>query len=318
MNAHPLAKEMETFWREHAGRHDDPLWLKYINAYGSIIIDKLMEMSEKHSNDGRFGMSKAGGCTRAVALKYLGRDATELSGSTRATFAIGHTVEVMALATLVALGYDVTGTQEKVAIDPFMASATDGRLTLTSVPTNISVKSAGYKMSGYNYKSKTWTRYGFAQYALDGVKATNPGYWAQSQAEMHATGTTQTLLIVVAKDMIKKMEGDPILQQSGSLTFYTELIPYDAEFCASQLLPTWQSVWDSVAAGDVPADAYVMHKSGAYVAIDPAGDTATNKAVTGTYSPCDYCDLRESCASEKLQHQLLLSIDNAQAAGATA
>lgn len=291
MTGHPIAKEMEAFWREHAGKHDDPQWLAYLSAYDVLLRAKMAEMGEEHSNDGRFGMSKAGGCTRAASLKVLGYE-SELSGSTRATFAIGHQVEVMALATMVAIGYKVENVQGRVCIEPTMTSAIDGETVLDGVRTLLSVKSAGYKMSGFNFRAKTWTRYGFAQFPLDGVRGTNIGYWAQAQAEQHAADAPQTLLIVVAKDMIKKMEGDPILQENGSLTFYAELITHDEDFCVD-MRGVWERQWESVADGFAGPSLYLA-KSGEYITLRP-GDDKGNEERTGTYSPCNYCDLSDAC-----------------------
>lgn len=291
MHSHPIVKEMEAFWQEHAGRHDDPLWLAYLSAYNDLLRAKMVEMGEAHSNEGRFGMSKAGGCTRAASLKFLGHE-SQLTGSTRATFAIGHQVEVMALATLKALGYPLNNVQRRVTIDPMMSSSLDAETVLDDVETIVSVKSAGYKMSGQ--RKGTWTRYGFAQYPLDGVKKTSPGYWVQAQAEMHGARVSQSLLIVVAKDMIKKFEDDPLMQENGSLTFYAELIPYDGPFCSEQLAAIWGATWGDVLDGNAGDAFYFSGKENRFVLLDPH-DGIANKAMTGTYSPCDYCDLRDAC-----------------------
>lgn len=293
MPSHPIAAEMETFWREHAARPSDPLWTKYLAVQSDIFIAKMIEMGEEHSNEGRFGMSKAGGCTRAASLKFMGHD-SDLSGSTRATFAIGHAVEVMALATLVALGYEVTGFQSRASIDPMMSSSVDAIVRIAGVKTVVSVKSAGYKMSGKDWKNKgQWKRRGFAQYPVDGVKVTSPGYWAQAQAEMHALDAPQTLFIVVAKDMIKAMEEDPMMKRNGSMTFYAEIIHYDPAFVANQLLPIWAYQWEAVKNND-PGPAHYFTKRGEYVTLTP-GDDKTNQELTGTYSPCLYCDLSTAC-----------------------
>jgi len=307
MHGHSIAKEMERWWAEHGGRHDDPAWQSYINDYGSLLIDKLMEMSEEHTNAGRFGMSKAGGCTRAAALKHLGYESAELSGSTRATFAIGHVLEVKAIATLRACGYAVTGTQVSVTIDPFMQSAMDGVIELGQ-PTALSVKTVGYKMSGKRYGKGgvTWTRHGFAAIAANGVKAETPGHWAQIQAEMHGSGLRQGLMLYVAKDMVKAMEADPVMQENGSLTFYAEIVPYDAAWCAEKLVPVWRRQWDMVGEGN-PGPAMYFAASGEWVQLTQ-GAAAENKALTGTFDPCSYCDLSEACPSADLSSLLAASI----------
>jgi hypothetical protein len=51
------------------------------------------------------------------------------------------------------------------------------------------------------------------------------------------------------------------------------------------------------------------------VTLDPA-DPIGNKAATGTYNTCDYCDLRDACESASLTSQLRASIQRAEAANA--
>jgi hypothetical protein len=184
-----------------------------------------------------------------------------------------------------------------------MHSATDGVIDpdprFNNIRSALSVKSAGFKMSGKN-RDGSWKRYGFAQYPFDGLKKTNPKYWAQSQAEMFALGLQQSVLLVVAKDIIKAMEGDPYLgpKGNGSLSFYVETTAYDSEWCASQLVPTWSEAWGNQLRGEAGA-AKVITASGEYVSLDIAGDTATNKALTGNYNDCDYCDLYAACKQAK-------------------
>lgn len=289
-----IGKQMEAWWAEHGGRHDHPEWIAYVNDFGTLLIDKLVEMSEEHDNAGRFGMSKAGGCTRAAGLKYLGFDSEPLSGSTRATFNIGHILEIKAIATLRAIGYEVSGMQQRITIDPYMASASDGIIVIDGKPHILSVKSMGYKMSGKRYGKGgiTWTRHGFAAMVANGVRAEQPGHFAQSQAEMHAATIPDTLYLVVAKDMVKAMEADPLMVENGSLTFYTEGISYDPSFATSLDL-MWGTQWAAVQGGR-PGPAFYYANSGQWIELDP-NDADGNKAATGTYDPCSYCDLRAAC-----------------------
>lgn len=303
--AHPITQQMEGFWHDHAGRYNDPQWREYLESFAGLFGLKMAELGEEHSNEGRFGMSRAGGCTRAASLKFLGYDG-ELSGSSRATFAIGHMVEVMALATLRAIGFPLSNVQGRASIDPFMTSAIDAETLLDGVPTHLSVKSVGYKMSGYNFKARTWKRFGFAQYPMDGVRATSPGYWAQAQAEMYARDAQQTLFVIVAKDMIKKMEGDPLLVESGSLTFYCELVQLEPQFVTDTLIPTWREQWDAVGIGDA-GPALFLRKDGVYVNLTRGAEDA-NKAATGTYDPCSYCDLYDACGEHAVNAQLVGSL----------
>jgi hypothetical protein len=290
--AHRITKELESWWREYGGKPASPAWASWCADYAILSGTKLAEMTEEHSNAGRFGMSSAGGCTRKVALRFMGADTAELPGSTRATFTIGHLLEVMALASIRACGYQVGDFQAKTRIEPWAESTVDAIMTLDGVRTVVGIKSGGYKMSGRTKDG--WKRYGFAQFPLDGVKKTNPGYWAQSQAEMHGLGLTQSLFVIVAKDMIKAMENDPILKESGSLSFYAELIPYDREWCEENLVPAWVGAWADVTERIIPEPMYLT-ADGSYVLLSVGDADAGNKKRTGTYDPCSYCDLREAC-----------------------
>ena len=302
MDTANIARACEQWWQEHGGRHDDPAWLSFLANIGTLTTRKIVEHSTAHSNEGRFGMSKAGGCTRYSALKYLG--ATEvITGSTRFTFQLGHMVEIYGLATLMAIGVpivaaDDNGVQCVARIDPMMMSRTDGMVIpadddRTWVRMPVSIKSAGYKMSGRN-RDGSWKRYGWAQYPLDGVQGTSPGYWAQMQAEMAGTDTSHALLLVVAKDMIKAMESDPILsERNGSLSFYAEIVERDDRFIEEQLRPVWTEAWDGVRTARLNP-AWYLNKDGKYVLLNPA-TPKENKALTGTYDPCSYCNLKDAC-----------------------
>lgn len=299
---HPIAAKAEAWWKQHGGRHDSPEWNAMLRNVAAKLPAKLSEMAEEHTNDGRYGMSKAGGCTRSATLKLLRRIPEPLTGSTRFTFALGHLVEVIGgLCTLEALGYPVRDLQKPAIIDPIMHSQSDGIFDLDAVPTLLSVKSIGYKMSGRTREG--WKRYGFAALPLDGIAGSKPDYLAQAQAEMHAHGLTQALVLVVAKDLIKAMENDPIMKSSGSLSFYAELIPYDPILAAS-IVETWTEQWGYAQAGE-PGPAKVFTTRGRWVEMEPAvlGKDSTNKARTGTFNYCDYCDLVDACKDAIIDEQ---------------
>jgi hypothetical protein len=311
-----IAAQAEQWWAEHGGVHDSPQWRAFLADFAQLLPAKLYEQEQPHDNKERFGMSKAGGCTRAAVLKLQKADAVPFSGSTRVTFWHGHMAEVMAIATLRALGYgvaptDQNGEQFPVSIDPFMHSYTDGYISLDRRML-LSVKSTGYKMSGFDRKSSSWRRFGFSQFPADGVKKTNPGYWAQAQAEIHSevlrgSDVRSSLFFLVAKDIIKKMEGDPMMQRNGSMSFYAEVIEYDEAFCASQLLPTWAEAWEAHNAGALP-EAKVISVDGEYVTLDPR-DSKGNKARVGTFDHCSYCDLFDACNASILGAQLRDSLE---------
>jgi hypothetical protein len=304
--AHPIAARAEAWWQEHGGRHDSPEWNAFLANVAAKIPLKLKELSEEHTNNGRFGMSKAGGCTRAAALKLLGYDPEPFTGSTRFTFFVGHVLEVVGgICTLEALGYKVDGLQNRVSIDPFMESSSDGVLDLDGTPTILSVKSTGYKMSGFDKRSNSWRRFGFAQLPHDGVLGSFPSYYAQGQAEMLGSGITQTLVFVVAKDIIKSMQGDPSMKKNGSLTFYAELIPADRKD-AAELRRIWQHQWALAKQSADPGPAMYFTKDREWIeldALDREGKGGTNATLTGTFNPCGYCDLADTCKASAIKEK---------------
>lgn len=306
MYGHRLARQLEEWHAAHNGQHADPAWESFLNDFQSLIALKATEMTEEHSNDGKFGMSKAGGCTRAAALKLLGNEPTPFSGSTRVTFFIGHVVECLAIASLRALNYEVGGGQQVVTIDDYMHSASDGIIAdFDGAETILSVKSAGYKKSGK--QGKQWVRRGFPELPFMGVRRSQPGHYAQAQAEMYGSGISQVLYLVASKDIIKAMEEDPYLgdgdgKGNGSLTFYAELIKYDEMFCHTQLLPVWEKQWADVQAGR-PGDAMFLTGDGGYAKLTAASQSwQPNAGKTGTYNPCNYCDLVSACKSDLVSH----------------
>ena len=308
----PIARAMEDWHREHAGRHDDPEWGLFVADLLELVRAKADELLEEHTNEGLFGMSKAGGCTRAVALKSIGYEPEPLSGSTRVTFLIGHLVEGIAIATLRRLGYEVQshdpdGGQIRARRWPF-SSATDGIIAdLRGRPASLSVKSTGYKKSGFERKGAEgrWVRRGFPELPFHGVLGAQPGHWAQMQAEMWALGLEQALYVVVAKDIIKSMEGDPYLgpEGNGSLCFYAEVVPFNPEFVEQQLLPTWERTMAAVTEGRA-GPAYYITSAGMYTEIAPAATgRVPNAERTGTFNPCDYCDIIAGCRDAIRRHR---------------
>lgn len=307
---HPVSRQLEQWWKDHASNPADPAWLSFIEDYRSLLPAKLEEVTSEHSNlnaSGQkcFGMSKAGGCTRSATLKALGYEPEPFSGSSLFTFFLGHSIEVLAIASLRACGYEVGAAQARCAIEPMMASASDGVLTLAGKPCILSVKSTGYKKAGMERGKPV--RRGFPELPFEGVRKAQPSWWAQAQGEMHATGIKQTLVLAVAKDIIKSMEADPYLmgpEGNGSLTFFAQLIPYDKDFCVNHLVPVWMLAWDAKEQKR-PGPAYFLNggkafdgKNHEYVSLDVASTSWTpNAARTGTFNPCSYCDMSAACKS---------------------
>lgn len=294
-NYHPLARELESLWQ---GMQDNPETnATFLNEFAMRLGVKHDELQSEHSNNGRFGMSKAGGCTRAAALKLLGHEPEPFTGSTKFTFWLGHMCEVAAVASLVTLGYPVDGTQSAVAIDPMMHSYSDGIVTYKGATSILSVKSAAYKMSGK--RGKVFTRRGFAELPFGGAKKVQPNWWAQAQAEMHGSDVKNVLLVVVSKDIVKAFEGDEFLGPTGngSLTFYCEELPYDKDWCEKHLVPAWEASWRAVQRGTAGPALVLNNESLRYMPLQRAStEVFPNKNATGTYNSCNYCDYIKTCA----------------------
>lgn len=308
MYGNGIARQLEEWHYSHNGQASDPEWRAFLEDFHDGLNVKMKELLEEHDNNGRFGMSKAGGCTRAAGLKLLGHEGEPFSGSTRVTFQLGHICEAFVISSLRACGYDVVGAQEPVCIDPFMHSYSDGLIHLPSGGAVLSVKSAGYKKSGKEKRRQGWTfvRRGFPELPFEGVRRAQPGHWAQMQAEMHGYQLagrpfTQALYVVMSKDIIKAMEDDPYLgaEGNGSLTFYSEAVPYDQRFCEQILVPTWKAQWEAVQAGKAGPARYFAKELNDYVKLSPAvTEWQPNAGLTGTYNPCNYCDLLSECRAQ--------------------
>lgn len=311
LHGHRLSHDLEAWWYEHGGHPGDPAWAAWLQDYRTLIDGKWDELTTEHVNvneDGgkAFGMSKAGGCTRAAVLKALGYEPEPFSGSTRFTFFLGHSIELMAIASLRALGYEVNGAQEPVYIGDMMASYSDAIMPdFEGQTTIVSVKSQGFKKSGKEWRGKRqiWVRRGFPELPFSGVREAQPGWWAQVQAEMRGSGARQALILVAAKDIVKAMEGDPYLDGAtgnGSLTWYAELIPYDEQFVENHLLPVWALAKECLDDGEA-GPAYILNnKRNEYVALDKASTSwKPNADRSGTFNYCAYCDMFNACKEVK-------------------
>lgn len=309
---HPIARQMEDWWKKHADIPDDPEWLEYLSVFKILLDEKFKEWSEEHTNTINgiklYGMSGAGGCVRKATLKLLGHKGERESGSTYFTFWLGHNVEIAALATLHMCGYKLIGTQRKLVLEadvdgtlePIMVSACDGVIELFGKETVVSVKSGAYKMSGQT-KGK-WVRRGFPEYPFSGVRSVNQSAYAQLQMEMAAGGFQQGLFLIVSKDIVKKFENDDYLGKNGngSLTFYTEMVKPEPEISepiinafVSGLINTRNGVASPPLYPEKDTYKYVELKRAHYNPSDIWG--GPNKELTKTFNPCGGCDLIEAC-----------------------
>ncbi len=308
---HPIARELEAWMKEHGQEHNDEKWRAFIADLNNLMQSKFLELTSEHTNlnaEGQkvFGMSKVAGCTRSAALKALGYESEPFSGSTKVTFFIGHQLEIFALALLRACGYVVGDGQARCTIEPMLASASDGIITMNGKQHILSIKSSAYKKSGKERSGK-WTRRGFPELPFEGVRSAQPSWWAQAQAEMYATGLTKTLVLVIAKDIVAAMKDDPYLGEegNGSLTFYAEVIDYDERFVKDHLLPVWSITWDAVQNNELPPAYQLSKADNRYVELEVASATwEPNATALGTpgapyFNVCAYCDQFTNCAATK-------------------
>lgn len=308
---HPIARQFEKWWKDHYERHDKEGWIKWTEIYTALLAEKMKEFTTEHVNeiDGKkvFGMSKASGCTKEAGLKALGHKGEPFSGSSAFTFVTGHLLEVAALATLSAIGYDLE-TQVPVDLyakdgEPLASSKADARTKMLGIPTNVSVKSTAYKMSGIRWTKgkQTITRRGFAELPFGGVRNLQPSWYTQAQAEMMADGTKQTLFLVVSKDIVKAFEDDEYLgdRGNGSLAFYAEVCKYEPEI-AELVVKTLSEQKASISAGH-PGKPMYMTNAYQYVRLNEASYVkgniwgGPNKELTGTFNPCGGCAMIEVC-----------------------
>jgi hypothetical protein len=309
---HPIAGALENWWKQHGGVWDDPEWKRWVDKYDELMAVKNKEMLTGHENimpDGRnaFGMAKSIGCTRATALSFLGYDKEEFSGSTKFTFWLGHNIEVAALATLHCAGWPLLGTQIPSYLGNSMASTSDASIKLLGSPTLVSVKSTAYKMSGF--RNGKWLRRGFPELPFEGIKASQPGWYVQLQAELAGSGLKQGLFLIVSKDIMKVFENDPFLGKGGnaSLTFYIEYVSLEQDI-AKNIMFVHDSIYDIIGAGvpsairnRLPVPPLYMNKDYQYVELEKANVDpksiwgGPNQKLTGTFNPCGGCNLIQAC-----------------------
>jgi len=323
MFSHKITAQMNDWWQAYGSNTSSAEWQVYVKNLADLVRVKCGEISEAHGNDGRFGMSGTGGCTRRAVLKLLGYPEQPFTADTLITFHIGHMLESIPIATLRAMGYTVEGTQEPVKAGEMMQSYTDGRITAgpegLEYPCLLSVKSAGFKMSFFSKDANKIKRNGFAALPFDGVRNAQSSWYAQSQMEMLATGVKQSLVVVVAKDTIQAFREDEWMKKSGSICFYAELIEAN-EKVQKQLQETWEEAWDFTEPPDgqplddsyvehIPAKYY--HKVQGHVEIPEPG-SAGGEGKRGfsmwggpnqeifPFNPCASCNYRKICAGEKV------------------
>lgn len=307
-----VTRYLERWAQEHLGDHASSVYRKYHEAFARHLLTKRAEQAEEHSNAGRFGMAKAGGCLRATAMAWAGVPKAPLSGSTQATFEVGHLLECMTLAILEASGFVLRGTQVVCDLPPAHYSYADGVLLSGPVelpyPLVLSVKTQGYKTSGRTRDG--WKRYGFAALPLDGIRKGQHDWFVQSQLEMAALDLRHALVLVVAKDMVKAMEADPIMQESGSLTFYAELLAREEGFerpyqeMAGEVLSVLSATLSAAGPEEAQRVAVAAHpivsRPGRFVTLPAPGDVASgwggeNQKACGDFNRCNGCVYTERC-----------------------
>lgn len=337
-----VVRHLEAWAREHLGQHDSPEYRRYREIFRELLAAKHTEQGEEHDNRGCFGMSGAAGCMRSQALKRARIPAAPFSGADRWTFERGHQCEVSVLALLQASGFEVVARERceacggsgrydnffegevecgrcdgsgdgpnQIAADlsPVFYSYTDG--ILVSGPIELpyrmalSVKAKGYKGSTFSKKYGA-KRHGFAALPLDGLHKAEPGYWIQSQLEMAALGLDAALVVIVAMDIVKAYDQDPIFIESGSLAFYAEVVLRNDQI-AQQVRQAYETFGMGPEPDQVPA---VVVYNGAgkemrrlpipgHIEMGPNGPTwqGPNAEAVGRFNPCRGCGYAERCRS---------------------
>lgn len=316
MYGHPIARQLEGWWKKHGGNEGSPEWHKFLDKYQEYLEIKKKEWTSPHENiddSGRkvYGMSSAGSCSRAASLKLLGAPRDVLSGATQVTFFLGHSIEVMALASMDVLGYASNGTQNECTLEGVVngkpevvfRSKSDGEFKLIGTDTILSVKSTAYKMSA-QVKGK-FVRRGFPELPFEGVRKAHPSAYLQIQLEMAARGFSQGMFLYVSKDVVKAFENDEYVGEkgNGSLVFYAEVVGKDDEI-VEQYIDIYSKQLELARNKSSAGDPMYPHKyTMAPVLLNKASYTPSNiwggpnKELTGAFNPCGGCEVRGACAS---------------------
>lgn len=310
----PLGAKLEKWWKEYGLKPEREEWIKWVEIYSQMMLEKAKEMSTAHEHknddgDEVLGMSKSVGCTKAELLKLaqVKEGIKEESGSARWTWFLGHSVEIGVLATLACLGYELKTQYEVESKYKTRKSASDAMTTYFGKPALISVKSAGYKMSGGKRNKKTnkytFVRRGFASLPFEGIKFSEHSWWVQLQMEMYAAGVDQGIIIVAAKDMVKAYENDEWLNdRNGSLSFYAQYFKAEPTF-AAELESKWNSIYKEFKDTGQFGSAMYLNKYFNWVELvqgdyDPDNIWGgENQSRTGTFNICGGCVFQPICPS---------------------
>lgn len=312
----PVIKALEGFAREHLGNPASPVFARQQERFLELLKIKQEEWLTPHSNEGAFGMSSAGGCMLKADLKRDGLEGVPPEGHTKATWHHGHLVECELLSFLEAIGCKLEGLQAPVRTyradgSLLHSSAIDGLITSApselEIPhgTIVSCKSTAYKMAAF-VKGGNQKRRGFPALPF-GVMQEEPSWYLQAQLEMHGwnqalgQGFGHVLLVVQAKDVVQAYAQDEILQDSGSLAFYAELIPYN-EAIAHALVKAREKADHIAALPQLGADGLRFVKLPEPGS--PGGQNSKgfsiwagpNQAATGTFNHCGACEFRFHCS----------------------
>ncbi|MEM2922587.1 MAG: hypothetical protein QXF26_09770 [Candidatus Bathyarchaeia archaeon] len=284
-----IVEDLKAFW-DHYDEHRE----EFIRNFSDVVGQKIDELMMPHQRE-LYGFSTAGGCIRANYLRKQYPEHQDLRYWDYHTFFLGHLIEVTAIASLKALGYDVRDMQKEVCIPPYMRSQIDGIITVNDQDYVLSIKSTSYKASTFS-KGKN-VRKGFAALPFEGILG-NPTHYAQIQLEMYALGVPRGIYLVVAKDVIKAYRDDQWMQ---SLVWYAEEVPLSRWWVEDILLPP---LHEAYASGNLPSEALYMvpgdskGKLPRWVLLSTAepNEGGENKRLVG-FNPCSYCDVFDICSS---------------------
>lgn len=252
----PLTHFLESWTAEHFGRHDDPAWLRYLEARQKYHALKTEEQAREHDNQGLLGMASAGSCLRYLAAKRAKLATPAFSGAEHCTFEIGHLCEVVILATLEAAGFEMDTTQTEARLGDTHRSAVDSILRSGPVdlpyPCILSAKTSSWKNASYDRSRKAQSRRGFAALPVGGIFKEKFDWFAQFQVEAAALGIEHGVVVVLVKDRIASWDGDPIFKESGSTAWYSQILTFDRPF-ATELWKAHRSLVRDF--GDMPLQA---------------------------------------------------------------